>query len=46
ENNLELCVKMLFEYYDKVYKKPAKIDYFINSSNLNEAKKYLMSLNS
>lgn len=46
ENNLELCVKMLFEYYDKVYKKPTKIDYFINSSNLDEAKKHLMSLNS
>ncbi|HEC1790863.1 tRNA 2-selenouridine(34) synthase MnmH [Campylobacter sp. LMG 7929] len=46
ENNLELCVKMLFEYYDKVYKKPSKIDYFINSSNLDEAKKHLMSLNS
>ncbi|RKO65417.1 tRNA 2-selenouridine(34) synthase MnmH [Campylobacter sp. P255] len=47
ENNLlEQCVKMLFEYYDKVYKKPTKIDYFINSSNLEEAKKNLMSLNS
>ncbi|CAM4057378.1 tRNA 2-selenouridine(34) synthase MnmH [Campylobacter armoricus] len=45
-NNLKICIKMLFEYYDRVYKKPTKIDYFINSSNLDEAKKHLMSLNS
>lgn len=43
-NNLKNCALMLFKYYDKVYKKPLKINHYINTNNLHQAKEYLINL--
>lgn len=41
-NNIKNCILMLFTYYDKVYKKPKKIDKFINTDDLTKAKKSIL----
>lgn len=42
--DLELCIKVLLNYYDKTYKKPVRVDFRINTDDLELAKKELCKL--
>ncbi|AJC84846.1 tRNA 2-selenouridine(34) synthase MnmH [Campylobacter peloridis] len=43
-NDLKSCVLMLIKYYDRVYKKPQKIDFYLNNDNPKQAKEKLVKL--
>lgn len=44
KNDIYKVIEMLLSYYDKVYKKPKKIDYILNTDDLLRAKEELINL--